>query len=108
MAFIDTDEFLVPIEQKCLPRLLEDYERFPGVLVCWVFFGSNGHIFQSPDWILTSHPGHGSQASKRYKTIAQPAKLKSASRTSILSIYHVLVTHVLAAYCFCFVQLHMQ
>ena len=56
LAFVDADEFIMPIAQKCIPHLLQDYERFPGLLVSWVFFGSNGHIFESGERVLTSHP----------------------------------------------------
>lgn len=52
MAIIDIDEFLVPVEKNSIPEFLVDYEQYPGVVVNWVFFDSNGH-----DTKPTAHGG---------------------------------------------------
>ena len=44
MAFIDLDEFIVPIEKNTIPDFLKDYENYPGVCINWQVFDSNGYI----------------------------------------------------------------
>ena len=44
IALIDLDEFIVPKEKESVADFLKDYERYPGVVVNWVLFDSNGHI----------------------------------------------------------------
>ncbi len=41
MAFIDTDEFLVPMKADTVVDFLKDYEDFGGVVVNWVIFGTS-------------------------------------------------------------------
>jgi hypothetical protein len=41
-AFIDVDEFLVPLQNRYLSELLPMYERFPALAVNWWMFGSSG------------------------------------------------------------------
>lgn len=45
IAFIDVDEFIVP-KSTCgdLRTFLKDYEKYGGVGLNWLMFGSNGHI----------------------------------------------------------------
>lgn len=42
MAFIDLDEFIVPVEKSSIPEFLKDYEEYPAVAVNWQVFDSNG------------------------------------------------------------------
>lgn len=51
IAFIDTDEFLVPKSAPSLPELLADYESFGGLGVFWCCFGSNGYRTAQPSQI---------------------------------------------------------
>lgn len=50
MAFIDIDEFIVPLQNADIRDFLDDYLPFGGVCANWRMFGSNGHI---------SRPGGG-------------------------------------------------
>lgn len=43
MAIIDIDEFIVPVEKNTIPEFLADYEKYPGVVINWVCFDSNGY-----------------------------------------------------------------
>lgn len=52
MAVIDVDEFIVPIEKNTIQEFLDDYVQYPGVVVNWVCFDSNGH-----ETIPTEHGG---------------------------------------------------
>ncbi|CAK7056809.1 MAG: hypothetical protein DELT_01266 [Desulfovibrio sp.] len=45
LAFVDMDEFIVPLERASIPELLEGYENFSGLALSWKVFGTNGHIF---------------------------------------------------------------
>lgn len=42
VAFLDSDEFLCPVEKKSVAEFLKDYEEFGGVSVNWLFFGTSG------------------------------------------------------------------
>src|SRR5471030_1647252 len=45
IAFIDADEFIVPKTfTGSLPEFLVPYERYGGLGINWLVFGSNGHI----------------------------------------------------------------
>ena len=41
MAFIDTDEFLVPMKHNTILDFLNGYEAYGGVIVNWVIFGTS-------------------------------------------------------------------
>lgn len=41
VAFIDPDEFLLPIQEQSLPEFLKDYEKFGGVAANWLMFGTS-------------------------------------------------------------------
>ena len=43
MAFIDIDEFLVPLARDSLPAALEDLVACPLVVLPWAMFGTSGH-----------------------------------------------------------------
>ena len=47
MAIIDLDEFIVPVEKQSIPEFLKDYEKYPGVVINWQVFDSNGFL-ESP------------------------------------------------------------
>lgn len=42
VAYIDTDEFIVPIEGRNLVDVLKDYEGFGGVCINWQCYGTSG------------------------------------------------------------------
>ena len=43
MAFIDLDEFIVPMEKDTVSEFLKDYESLPGIGVNWLLFDSSGY-----------------------------------------------------------------
>lgn len=43
MAFIDADEFLIPLQGETLPGILAGFEAEDGLAVPWTLFGSGGH-----------------------------------------------------------------
>jgi hypothetical protein len=61
IAFIDIDEFILPISCDWIPDLLPKFERFAGLAMSWRCFGSGGHIaappFVTESLIHASKPG---------------------------------------------------
>ncbi len=43
MAFIDIDEFIVPVVESDLRLVLPRYELYPGLTVNWLSFGTSHH-----------------------------------------------------------------
>lgn len=96
LAFIDSDEFLVPIKDKNLPKLLSRFSSSKGANgkgiggICggWVFFGTS-HVDQIPKdkllievLLLNSGPAAGGDASAiwnqgAYKSIVRPKRVKA-------------------------------
>jgi hypothetical protein len=78
IAFIDTDEFLVPKKAMDIKDVLEEYEEFGGLAVSSYFFGSNGHHMPPPGGQLPSYRIRADEAfveNKLVKSIVQPEKV---------------------------------
>src|SRR5262249_5206703 len=77
LTCIDLDEFLFTPEQWSLPPLLQEYERFPGVVVRWQVYGSSGHERASPEPVIARFtrraPGDWIR-NRRVKSIVDPAR----------------------------------
>lgn len=85
IAFIDMDEFIVPKnESASLSQLLEKYERYGGLGVSWLIFGSNGHI-EKPAGSQLANFTRRSEASfppnRHIKSIVQPRHVQSAFKS---------------------------
>ena len=52
LGFIDTDEFVIPVEKNTIPEVLNDYDGYAGLSIHWVMYGSNGHKTKT-DGLLT-------------------------------------------------------
>lgn len=78
MAFIDLDEFIVPVEKDSIPEFLKDYEDFPGVGVNWVMFDSNGHNTKPQGGVIENytrvHADDQYTVNHHIKSILQPKK----------------------------------
>jgi len=76
IAFIDPDEFLLPIQTDSLVDCLADYEEFAGVVVNWKTFGTSGVPWLEPDELLierlTWSIEAGGFAAYEIKSIVQP------------------------------------
>ncbi|MCL2416817.1 MAG: glycosyltransferase family 92 protein [Bacteroidales bacterium] len=42
IAFIDIDEFIVPIKEKTIPDFLKQFENFSAIEINWLIYGSGG------------------------------------------------------------------
>jgi hypothetical protein len=72
MAFIDTDEFMVPLRHRTIPEFLEDYEDCTNITINWVFYGSGGHEKRKDGWVIERFKRHQSKAIEPYKSILNP------------------------------------
>lgn len=79
-AFIDLDEFLVPVHYEGLVELLDEYRNFGGLNINWQLFGTS-YIDELPDdeliienlqWKAYTY----SDGNKTVKLIVQPAHVK--------------------------------
>ena len=63
LAFIDLDEFIVPIKDKSIPEFLKRFEGFPAVEINWLIYGSGGAKEKIPGTVMErfkyhSNPDH--------------------------------------------------
>ena len=63
IAFIDLDEFIVPIKDKSVPEFLKRFEGFPAVEINWLIYCSGGAKKKTPGTMMErfkchSLPGH--------------------------------------------------
>lgn len=75
IAFIDTDEFIVPKVTNNLPELMREYEAFGGLGINWLLFGSSGHMHRPAESQVTSFVLHTTPdypPNRHIKSIVQP------------------------------------
>jgi hypothetical protein len=58
LAFIDIDEFLVPVEAETIVDLLRSFEDVPGLEVNQVLYGSSGHQTKTKGLVLERFKDH--------------------------------------------------
>lgn len=80
IAFIDLDEFIVPIKDKSLVDFLQRYENAPAVEINWLIFGSGGEKNKRPGSMMQrfryhSQPDH--ILNRHVKSIVNPRKVFS-------------------------------
>src|SRR5262245_1841043 len=82
IAILDIDEFLFSPTFNTLPRVLRQYEQYPGVVVNWQVFGSSGHMIAPSPLVIESF---GRRAPRnwirncRVKSIVDPARTTAPS-----------------------------
>lgn len=55
IAFIDVDEFIVTKNSCSIPSILKRYERYGGLTLSWMMFGSSGHEKKPPGGVLGNY-----------------------------------------------------
>ena len=92
IAFIDTDEFLFSPTGRPVPEVLRDYEQWPGIGVCRVFFGTSGHR-TAPGGLVTESftrrldvPGANHNVS--VKSAVDPERTASARNPHVFFFQH--------------------
>ena len=78
IAFIDLDEFIVPIKDASIPAFLKRFEAFAAVEINWLVYGSGGHKTKSPGTMMErfrfhSLPGH--RLNRHVKSIVNPREV---------------------------------
>ena len=78
MAFIDLDEFIVPIKDKSIPDFLKKLEPFSAVEVNWLIYGSGGAKTKLPGTMMErflyhSRPNH--ILNRHVKSIVNPRRI---------------------------------
>lgn len=75
VAFIDTDEFIFPVEDKTLPQFLSHYQDYGAVTINWLVFGTSEVEFCDPNRLmieqLVFRAEDGYSLNREFKTIAQ-------------------------------------
>jgi hypothetical protein len=82
IAFLDIDEFAFSPAGRPVSELLTEYERWPGICVPRLHFGSSGHIRRPPGLVLENFLERLDSPRMRWrgfqvKTIADPARVAS-------------------------------
>lgn len=58
IAFIDIDEFIVPLKDATVTDFLKSMEDFPAVEINWLVYGSNGEVKKSPRPVMKRFTRH--------------------------------------------------
>ncbi|MDR3126031.1 MAG: glycosyltransferase family 92 protein [Rickettsiales bacterium] len=77
IAFIDLDEFLVPISKPTIPEILREYEDLPAVCVNWLFYGDNGFDKKTDGLVIerfTAHSRPEFERNRMFKSIVNPRR----------------------------------
>lgn len=84
MAFIDIDEFILPVEKDSIPEFLKDYEKYSGVGINWVIFDSDDNIEKPKKHhglvianYFKIHSEDNIKVNRHIKTIANPREILS-------------------------------
>lgn len=82
MAFIDLDEFIVPMKNKTIPEFLEGYTDYSVIQVNWVCYGSGGQQAHRPGLVIERFRDHSKPEDKMnipIKSIVQPTRVLNFS-----------------------------
>lgn len=55
LAFIDIDEFIVPMQKTNICDFLDSYNQYAGIGANWAMFGANGHIHRPAGGIIENY-----------------------------------------------------
>lgn len=78
IAFIDLDEFIVPLKDASIPEFLSRFEAFAGVEINWLIYGSGGQKKRLPGTMMErfrfhSNPNH--RLNRHVKSIVNPRRV---------------------------------
>lgn len=79
LAFIDDDEFLFPTKALSLCEVLQNYEPFAGLAVCWLLFGSNGHTTRPNVPVTHAYTRRASWVDPHMTCVVDPTRVLSAA-----------------------------
>lgn len=80
IAFIDLDEFIVPLKDKSIPEFLGRFEGSPAVEINWLIYGSGGAVKKSSAPVMERFRRHslsGHRLNRHVKSIVDPRRVFS-------------------------------
>ena len=78
LAFIDIDEFIVPLKDATISDFLRKFEEYPVVEINWLIYGSNGMEKKSPAPVMqrfTRHSRPDHKLNRHVKSIVNPRRV---------------------------------
>lgn len=72
LAFIDADEFIVPLKKKTIPDVLKDYQHEVGLSMHWLMYGDNGLKTYDDRLVIERFTAHAEKPDEFLKTIINP------------------------------------
>lgn len=78
IAFIDLDEFIVPLKDASIPAFLSRFEDFSAVEINWLIYGSGGHKEKTSEPVMQrfrSHSTPSNPLNRHVKSIVSPLKV---------------------------------
>ncbi|MCM1521089.1 MAG: glycosyltransferase family 92 protein [Muribaculaceae bacterium] len=78
IAFIDLDEFIVPVKDKDIPQFLSHFDNAPAVEINWLIYGSGGMDKKSPLPVMERFKYHSLPShplNRHVKSIVNPRKV---------------------------------
>lgn len=77
LAIIDADEFIVPIKANSLKDVLKDYEKYGGLYLCYLWFGTSHVEKRASDQLIIETLNHCSAEPTKFgKSIVRPERVK--------------------------------
>lgn len=78
IAFIDLDEFIVPVKDSSVSEFLKRFDTFAAVEINWLIYGSGGQEHKSPEAVMErfkchSNPDH--RLNRQVKSIVNPRRV---------------------------------
>lgn len=95
IAFIDLDEFIVPVTHRTIPEFLKEYEKFSAVEINWLCYGSGGAKAHTPGTVMERFRKHAyptAELNRHIKSIVNPRlalNFISSHHPTLLSGYAV-------------------
>ena len=80
IAFIDLDEFIVPVADSSVPEFLKKHEEAPAVEINWLIYGSGGADEKSDRPVMERFRHHtkgGHKLNRHVKSIVNPRRVYS-------------------------------
>ena len=78
IAFIDLDEFIVPVKDKTIPDFLRRFEKFCAVEINWLIYGSSGAQKKEPGNVMDRFKRHATLdniENRHVKSIVNPRRI---------------------------------
>ena len=75
MAFIDPDEFVVPLKNKTILGFLYDYDEYSQILIYWLMYGSSHHKKRPEGLVIENFKYHAQKPTFLTKAIVNPRRV---------------------------------